>query len=154
MPGPAAVFVWPGMRMRSVRWEQRATADPKLTRQYTRSFKNKFFADQALSAFFDPPRGVRIRVNRWPSTCELRSSWGLYALIARNFRPGRFEGDLLLFIATGEQAEISSHEAWAARATGRIEAHGIDCQHLRDDPTPPNYGNRTPAGTILKNHRG
>jgi hypothetical protein len=28
--------------------------DPKLTRQFTRTFKNKLFADQALSAFFDP----------------------------------------------------------------------------------------------------
>jgi hypothetical protein len=79
----------------------------------------------------------------------LRSNWGIDTLIARNFRPGRFEGGLLLFVATGEQAEISSHDASAARATGRIEAHGIDCQHR--EMTQP--GPITAIGRLLNTHK-
>jgi nonribosomal peptide synthetase DhbF len=76
------------------------------------------------------------------------------ALLARDFRPGLFEGDLLLFRASGEHEEISSNEAWAAHVTGRIEVYGIDCRHR--EMTQP--GPITAIGRLLeqylRNHSG
>jgi FkbM family methyltransferase len=58
------------------------------------------------------------------------------ALLMAGFRPGRFEGDLLLFVAT-EGTELPSPEAWVAYVAGRIETHAVRCRHLgMTDPIP------------------
>jgi nonribosomal peptide synthetase DhbF len=50
-------------------------------------------------------------------------------------QPGRFDGTLLLFVATEGQSKALSPELWAAHVTGEIDVHGIACRH--DDMTQP-----------------
>ena len=71
-----------------------------------------------------------------------------HARLAQDFRPGRFEGDLLLFFAAESQTQPQLSETWAAYAAGRIEAHGIDCGHR--DMTQPVH--MTAIGRLLEQH--
>jgi len=49
--------------------------------------------------------------------------------LARNFRPQRFAGDMLLFAATlGEDAPAP--ERWAPYVGGKIIVHEVDCEHV------------------------
>jgi nonribosomal peptide synthetase DhbF len=44
--------------------------------------------------------------------------------------PSRFDGDLLLFIATrGRTGNLVTPEGWEPFVSGRIEAHRLDCEH-------------------------
>jgi thioesterase domain-containing protein len=59
------------------------------------------------------------------------------AMLAGDFRPGRFEGDLLLFSATEGQAEMHSPAAWTAHVAGGIRVHEIKCRHREmTQPSP------------------
>jgi nonribosomal peptide synthetase DhbF len=53
------------------------------------------------------------------------------------FRPGRFDGDLLLFLAAQDRREFFSPDLWVPYVTGHIDVHWISCQHTRMiDPIP------------------
>jgi thioesterase domain-containing protein/ubiquinone/menaquinone biosynthesis C-methylase UbiE/acyl carrier protein len=47
------------------------------------------------------------------------------------FRPGRFDGDLLLFLAAQDRQELFSPDLWAPYVTGHIEVRWIQCKHTR-----------------------
>jgi thioesterase domain-containing protein len=49
--------------------------------------------------------------------------------LARNFRPQRFDGDVLLLPATRGEAPPPAH-VWKPYVGGRIEVHEIDCEHI------------------------
>jgi amino acid adenylation domain-containing protein/non-ribosomal peptide synthase protein (TIGR01720 family) len=60
-----------------------------------------------------------------------------YALLAPGYRPGKFHGDLLLFVATEDRLERFSPEMWATYITGSIAVHEIQCRHAHmTDPIP------------------
>ena len=59
------------------------------------------------------------------------------AQLGARFQPGVFDGDLLLFVASEDRAEVYSPTAWAPHVSGRITAHEIGCTHLQmTDPGP------------------
>ena len=53
--------------------------------------------------------------------------------LTRNFRPGRFHGDLLLFVAAVGRPEMmpaaEAPDAWKPYIEGRIESYEIDAEH-------------------------
>jgi nonribosomal peptide synthetase DhbF len=58
------------------------------------------------------------------------------AHLVQDFRPSRFDGNLLFFSATLEEPDASfTPQLWAPYITGEIENHSIDCQH--DDMLQP-----------------
>jgi nonribosomal peptide synthetase DhbF len=59
------------------------------------------------------------------------------------FVPQRFDGDILLFVATEGEAK-PPHEIWSPFVSGRIKVHRIDCTHeAMMDPLPAaKIGNR------------
>jgi thioesterase domain-containing protein len=70
------------------------------------------------------------------------------ALLVPCFRPGRFIGDLLLFLAAEGRNELLSPELWGPYITGRIEVHWVQCQHTQmADPAP-----LTAIGRVLEQH--
>ncbi|WP_089941954.1 alpha/beta fold hydrolase [Candidatus Entotheonella palauensis] len=68
------------------------------------------------------------------------------AQLSQQFRPDRFQGDLLLFAAT--QGQSSSPEAWRAYVTGHVRVHEIDCKHA--DLTLP--ASIATIGRLLEQH--
>jgi len=46
-----------------------------------------------------------------------------------SFRPDRFEGDLLLFVASSGEEPPPSPELWAEHVSGRVTAQEIHCRH-------------------------
>jgi thioesterase domain-containing protein len=49
--------------------------------------------------------------------------------LASNFRPRRFNGDMLLFVATQGEAPPPA-DRWASYVSGKIAVHEIDCEHV------------------------
>jgi thioesterase domain-containing protein len=58
-------------------------------------------------------------------------------ILATEYIPGKFEGDILLFTATADRTgEEPPPEAWRAHVTGEIRVHEIPCRHqLMTEPT-------------------
>jgi thioesterase domain-containing protein len=53
------------------------------------------------------------------------------AQLLPGFRPGTFDGDLLLFLAAQDRHELFSPDLWAPYVTGDIDIHWIPCKHTR-----------------------
>jgi amino acid adenylation domain-containing protein len=54
-----------------------------------------------------------------------------------SFRPGVFEGDLLLFTAGEKRSEFFAPGLWAPYIAGHIEVHEVTCEHSQmTDPAP------------------
>jgi nonribosomal peptide synthetase DhbF len=49
--------------------------------------------------------------------------------LMRAFSPQRFDGDVLLFVATEEQEATPPIESWQPYVGGRIDVHRIACKH-------------------------
>jgi thioesterase domain-containing protein len=56
--------------------------------------------------------------------------------IISTFSPGRFEGDVLFFVAANRQVEPPI-ESWKPYIDGRIQVHAIDCTHDSIMDAPP-----------------
>jgi thioesterase domain-containing protein len=54
--------------------------------------------------------------------------------LSQAFRPGRFEGDLLLFTSTGGP-QLYGQARWAPHVSGAIATHHLECEH--DDMLQP-----------------
>jgi thioesterase domain-containing protein len=50
--------------------------------------------------------------------------------LANNFRPQRFDGDMLLFVATQDEASPPA-DSWKSYVSGKIAVHEIDCEHVQ-----------------------
>ncbi|RII13773.1 Linear gramicidin synthase subunit D [Streptomyces sp. YIM 130001] len=50
------------------------------------------------------------------------------ATLSRDHRPGRFEGDLLMFLARESAPEVAE-EQWRPLVDGEVELHEVDCSH-------------------------
>ncbi len=50
--------------------------------------------------------------------------------LALEFRPDRFEGDMVLFAATEGKEALPSPETWRPYVTGRLEVHDVLCRHV------------------------
>ena len=56
--------------------------------------------------------------------------------LMRTFLPRRFDGDILLLVASESEAK-PPHEIWSPYVSGRIKVHWIDCTHeAMMDPLP------------------
>ena len=69
------------------------------------------------------------------------------ARLMNRFRPARYRGDVLLFIAAAENHGLS-RDAWAPYVDGRIETHEIACRH-HDMMQPAAVAQ---IGSILEKH--
>jgi len=49
--------------------------------------------------------------------------------LASNFRPRRFNGDILLFVATQGEAPPPT-DRWTSYVSGKIAVHEVDCEHV------------------------
>jgi nonribosomal peptide synthetase DhbF len=61
-----------------------------------------------------------------------------HALLMPGFRPGLFDGDVLLFVAAEEEpSAYTAPETWSAYVTGRIEVLHIKSRHAKmTEPIP------------------
>jgi thioesterase domain-containing protein len=54
-----------------------------------------------------------------------------------SFRPGVFDGDLLLFTAGEKRSKFFTPSLWAPYIAGHIEVHEVRCEHSQmTDPVP------------------
>jgi len=70
------------------------------------------------------------------------------AFLLRGFRPDKFEGDLVLFIASEGKSEILAPRQWAAYCSGQIKAYEIPCTHAQMTESIP----ITEIGRIVEEH--
>jgi len=52
-----------------------------------------------------------------------------YTSLLQSFRPGRFNGDLLLFPAAEHRLHLFSPGLWEPYITGHVEVHWIQCRY-------------------------
>jgi nonribosomal peptide synthetase DhbF len=99
---------------------------------------------QALQLLRD--RGVTLASSNENHLAAVIETWSNNSRLARDFTPRRFQGDLLLFVATIDQPEDAPiPDAWRPYADGTIEVHAISAKH--DHMTRP--GALAQIGPIL-----
>jgi thioesterase domain-containing protein len=53
------------------------------------------------------------------------------ASLAQRFQPGRFDGDMVLFIAAESERDILTPEHWSGCCTGQLTCHYVSCTHAQ-----------------------
>jgi thioesterase domain-containing protein len=71
-----------------------------------------------------------------------------HAMLIPGFVPDRFDGDMVLFVATEQRSQFTRPELWTPHVNGRIQIHEIPCRHAQMmDPVP-----LAAIARILKSH--
>ncbi|MGP3977015.1 amino acid adenylation domain-containing protein, partial [Streptomyces sp. 8N114] len=105
------------------------TGQPELPAAAPRDVRDMFI--EVLGAARGGPSGFALDDEILDRLCRSHERHGR---ALREYRPGRFHGDLLLFIATGEPGSGGSgpwrtSRAWQPFVDGRIEVHEVDSGH-------------------------
>jgi nonribosomal peptide synthetase DhbF len=95
-------------------------------------------ADESIGTMLDTLRreGTALPTLKEHDYDVIKNTFKNNVRLMTTFLPKRFDGDILLFVATEGEAK-PPHEIWRPYVTGRIKVHSIDCAHdAMMDPLP------------------